>query len=161
MSEVYDTNFSLPSVDDDPDTEVGILLMGLGPERLLAGLGVASRELVPTAGSTADPATVTLLVDQARHGMADFAGLVAAGARRWRHAREGFRAANLVPDLRSASLRQVWASASAALASGAEVAPQLRTDSAAERVYLIACWLRPEEITTIAEEHVVLPELPS
>lgn len=155
MSEVYDTNFSLPAVDDDPDTEVGILLMGLGPERLLAGLGVASRD------PDIDPATVTLLVDQARHGRLDFADVVTAGAARWRDARDGFRAANLRPDLRSAALRQVWASAAAALASGAEVAPRLRTQSAAERVYLIACWLRPDEITTIAEEHVVLPKQPS
>lgn len=155
MSEEYDTNFSLPAVDDDPDTEVGILLMGFGPERLLAGLGVACRD------RGADPAGVTLLVDQARHGLSDLADAVAAGARRWREARDGFRAADLWPDLRSASLRQVWASAAATLASGAESAPQLRTQSAAERVYLVACWLRSEEITKIAEEHVVLPQQPS
>lgn len=163
MSERYDTVFSLPSVDDDPDTEVGVLLMGLGSERLLAGLGVASRE----PGLT--PAEVTMVVDQLRHGLpslpgADQSGLeaaVGAGIQRWRVAREGLFAADLGPEWRSAALRQLWDVAARALDAGAAVVPQLRTAGGAERVYLIACWLRPEEITEIAEEHVVLPELPS
>jgi hypothetical protein len=164
MSERYDTVFSLPSVDDDPDTEVGVLLMGLGPERLLAGLGVASRE----PGLT--PAEVTMVVDQLRHGLrpgvpslpgSGLAAAVAAGTQRWRVAREGLFAADLGPEWRSAALRQLWDVAARALDAGAAVVPQLRTAGGAERVYLIACWLRPEEITEIAEEHVVLPELPS
>ena len=38
----YDTEFALPAVDDEPDTEIGVLLMGLESERVLAGLGVAA-----------------------------------------------------------------------------------------------------------------------
>jgi hypothetical protein len=158
MSERYDTVFSLPSVDDDPDTEVGVLLMGLGPERLLAGLGVASED------PTLSPATVTMVVDQLRHGVRPDLTLEAAmttGVLRWRAARQGLFAADLGPEWRSAALRQLWDAAARALDSGASVVPQLRTAGGAERVYLIACWLRPEEITEIAEEHVALPELPS
>jgi hypothetical protein len=159
MSELrYDTMFSLPSVDDDPDTEIGVLLMGLGPERLLAGLGVATRD------PAADTATVTMLVDQLRHGVRQdlaFDDAVADGARRWLHAREARGAADLGPGTRSAALRKLWEAAAGVLAAGAAVAPQLRTTSAAERVYLTACWLRPEEITQIAEENGVLPERPS
>jgi len=158
MSEPYDTTFSLPSIDDDPDTEVGVLLMGLGPERLLAGLGVASRD------PTADPATATLLVDQLRHGVRPdltFESAVAVGAERWRVACDGFVAANLSLGLRSAALRRLWESAAGAIAAHADAVPQLRTAGAAEWVYLTACWLRLAEITRIAEEHVVLPELPS
>ncbi len=150
--------FSLPSVDDDPETEIGVLLMGLGPERLLAGLGVASLD------PTTDPATATLLVDQLRHEARPdrtFEDAVAAGARRWRVACDGFVAANVDLGLRSAALRRLWASAEAAIGACAAETPQLRTAGAAERVYLVACWLRQAEITTIAEEHVVLPELPS
>jgi hypothetical protein len=157
MSE-YDTVFSLPSVDDDPDTEIGVLLMGFGPERLLAGLGVACRE--PAAGA----ATVTMLVDQLRHGVrADttFDDAVADGVRRWRVACLGIAAARLDHGPRSAALRRLWESAASALAAGAESEPRLRTTGAAERVYLTACWLRPEEITQMTEEHVVLPEFPS
>lgn len=157
MLERYDTIFSLPSVNDDPDTEIGVLLMGLGPERLLAGLGVASRD------PTLTPATVTLMVDHLRHGVREdltFEAAVAAGVRRWLLAREGLFAADLGTGRRSA-LRQLWAAATHALDAGAAVAPQLRTAGGAERVYLTACWLRPEEITEIAEEHVVLPEVPT
>jgi Family of unknown function (DUF6187) len=158
MSEPYDTMFSLPSVDDDPDTEIGVLLMGLNPDRLLAGLGVACQD--PAAA----PAAVTLLVDQLRHGVRQdltFEGAVAAGTARWLLAAEGFAAAEPRSGPASAALRRLWESAAAALADGADVAPQLRTTGAAERVYLTACSLRTEEITRITEEHVVLPELPS
>jgi hypothetical protein len=153
MSERYDTTFSLPSVDDDPDTEIGVLLMGFGAERLLAGLGVACR-----AGATdpaTDPATVTLVVDQLRHGArpaATFDDAVADGARRWRDARAGLPAADLHPGPRSAALRRLWESTAAVIAASADVFPQLRTACAAERVYLTACWSRPEEITQIVEE---------
>lgn len=154
----YDTIFSLPSVDDDPDTEIGVLLMGLGPERLLAGLGVACGD----AGL--DAAAVTLLVDQLRHGTRPdrtFDDAVEAGARRWLLAREASDAADLGTGTRSAALRKLWAAAAEALAASAARAPQLRTTGAAERVYLTACWLWPEEITQIAEENGVLPERPS
>ena len=158
MSERYDTIFSLPSVDDDPDTEIGVLLMGFGPERLLAGLGVACRD------TAEDAATVTLLVDQLRHGVRagrTFEDAVAGGARRWRAAMAGFAEAELRQGPRTAALRRLWESAADAVASAGDVAPQLRTTSAAERIYLTACWLRQEEITRIVEENVVLPELPA
>lgn len=158
MSDPYDTMFSLPSVDDDPDTEIGVLLMGLGPERLLAGLGVACRE------PAADAATVTMLVDQLRHGVrtdTTFEEALAAGVARWRLACVAIAAADLELGHRSAGLRALWRSAATALAAGATTDRRLSTASAAERVYLTACWLRPEEITTMTEEHGVLPELPS
>lgn len=158
MSEPYDTIFSLPSVDDDPDTEIGVLLMGFGAERLLAGLGTACRE------PAADTATVTLLVDQLRHGArtdTTFDEAVAAGVARWRLACEAIAATNLDLGRRSADLRRLWDSAVTALSAGAAEDGRLRTTGAAERVYLAACWLRPEEITTMTEEHGVLPELPS
>ena len=154
MAEEPDTIFALPSVDDDPDTELGVLLMGFGPERLLAGLGMACRE------PDADPATVTTLVDQLRHGVrADvtFEDAVAAGVARWRAVRAGLAEVDPGPGTRTAALRRLWESTFEALAA----APRVRTTSAAERVYLTACWLRPEEITQLTEEHVVLPELPS
>ncbi|HEX6354992.1 DUF6187 family protein [Actinophytocola sp.] len=147
MSERYDTIFSLPSVDDDPDTEVGVLLMGLAPDRLLAGLGVATRD------PAADPATVTLLVDQLRHDARPgltFSDAVAAGAQRWRVACEG--SVDLGSGTRSAALRQLWESTARAVAAAGDEFPQLSTNGAAERVYLTACWSRPEEITKIAEE---------
>jgi len=156
VSEGYDTNFSLPSVDDDPGTEIGVLLMALGPERLLAGLGVAAR------GLAHDPAEATLVVDQLRHGVRidlSFGDALVAGAARWRTAGEGFAAVRFGTGTPSAALRQLLASAEAELADAAEAAPELRTIGAAERVYLIACWLRRVEITRIAEENVVLPEL--
>jgi uncharacterized protein DUF6187 len=149
MSEPYDTVFSLPGVDDDPDTEIGVLLMGFAPERLLAGLGVAGRD------PTWEPATVTMVVDQLRHGVRPeftFDDAVTAGARRWRVACEGFAVANLHPGSRSAALRRLWESAADTIAACANRAPQLRTAGAAERVYLTACLVRLAEITQIAEE---------
>ncbi|HWM02866.1 MAG TPA: DUF6187 family protein [Actinophytocola sp.] len=155
MSEPYDPIFSLPSIDDDPDTEIGVLLMGLGPERLLAGLGVADR--------VDDPASATLLVDQLRHDARPdltFDDALAAGAVRWRVARVGLVAAD-PGGTRSAALRRLWDSAVAAVSAAAHVVPELRTPGAAERVYLAACWLRREEIDRTAEGHVVVPELPT
>lgn len=154
MSERFDTVFSLPAVDDDPETEIGVLLMGLGPERLLAGLGVASENLP-------DPVTVTLYVDQLRHDAREdstFARALAAGAERWRAVRS--RLAD-IPAVRSAALRRLWTSAAARLAEAEKSAPGLRTSSGAERVYLVACWLRYAEITRMAEETNAPPRLSS
>jgi hypothetical protein len=151
VSEPYDTVFSLPSIDDDPDTELGVLLMGLGPERLLAGLGVAGR--------TEDPAIATMLVDQLRHGTRPdlvLADAVTAGARRWRALRPALLAADPGP-APSAALRRLWSGAAEVVAWACDV----RTLGAAERVYLTACWLRRKEIDRTAEEHLVVPELPA
>jgi hypothetical protein len=139
MSE-YDTVFALPSVDEDPDTELGVLLMGLGAERLLAGLGVA--------GPDHDPATTMLVVDQlrhrARHDISAEAAL-AAGAERWRAARPLLAAAAPADEFRSAALRKLWATA-ARTVTGAGVA-----HDRAGHVYLTACWLRRDEIDGAAD----------
>jgi len=151
-SEPYDTVFSLPSVDDDAETEIGVLLMGLGPERLLAGLGVACLR------ASAEPAEVTLVVDQLRHdagGGLRLADALAAGARRWAAAYPAL--AGVVPDVRSASLRQQLAAATTEIAAD----PAARAAGAAQRLYLAVCWLRCAEITRTAEEHGVFPELSS
>jgi len=143
MSE-YDTVFSLPNVDEDPDTELGVLLMGLGPERLLAGLGVAATGTIEAA----DPATTTLLVDQLRHDARPdrtFADAVAAGGDRWHAARPRLTAAAPAGGTRSAALRRLWASAVDTV-TAADVA-----SGHAERVYLAACWLRREEIDRVAQ----------
>lgn len=150
MSEQYfDTVFALPAVDDDPATEIGVLLMGFEPERLLAGLGVASRGLAD------DPATVTMYVDQLRHNARDDVTLdetLVAGAHRWQAALAGFATVLVPPGTQSAALRQLWLGAATGLAAASQMAPALRTSSDAERVYLVACWLRRAEITRTAEE---------
>ncbi|HEY0449916.1 DUF6187 family protein [Actinophytocola sp.] len=149
MPEPYDTVFSLPAVDDPAETEIGVLLMGFGPERLLAGLGVAS------GGLAEAPAGVTVYIDQLRHGARDdvtFDDALAAGAGRWRAAGRGLAEIRVGPGALSAALRQQWAAAARGLATAAERVPALRTSGDAERVYLIACWLRREEITRTAEE---------
>jgi hypothetical protein len=134
MSE-YDTVFSLPSVDEDPDTELGVLLMGLGAERLLAGLGVA--------GPDSDPATTTLVVDQLRHGARHDITLeaaLAAGGERWRAARPRLAAAAPANEVRSAALRKLWAAAARTVTEAGAAHDR------AEHVYLTACWLRRDEI---------------
>jgi hypothetical protein len=137
MSE-YDTVFALPSVDEEPATELGVLLMGLGPERLLAGLGVAA-----DGQGQDDPVAATLLVDQLRHGARrdrTFAAALDVGVRRWRAALPRLTAAAPVGAFRSAALRRQWAAAEAVVAAAGVAV------GAAERVYLAACWLRREEI---------------
>lgn len=132
MSE-YDTVFSLPAVDSEPETELGVLLMGLGPERLLAGLGVAA----------GDPVAATLVVDQLRHGTRPdltFEVALTAGAARWRAARPGLTAAAPEAAYRSADLRRQWVAAVDVVVA-ADVAA-----GAAQRVYFAACWLRRAEI---------------
>lgn len=141
MSE-YDTVFSLPSVDEDPDTELGVLLMGLGPERLLAGLGVAAER-------PDEPAAATLLVDQLRHDARPdrtFAAAVVAGGRSWRAARARLVAVAPSAANRTAALRRLW-SAAVDTVVAAGVAP-----GRAERVYLAACWLRRDEIDQLTTE---------
>jgi hypothetical protein len=140
MSE-YDTEFSLPGVDDEPDTELGVLLMGLGTERLLAGLGVAADD--------GDPTAATLVVDQLRHGVRPdltFAAALAAGAVRWRAARPRLTAAAPVAEFRSAALRRQW-SAAVEVVTVAGVAA-----GAAQRVYFAACWLRCAEIDRLCTQ---------
>jgi hypothetical protein len=131
---VPDTLFGLPSVDDPASTEVGVILMGLDAERLLAGLGLASL--------ADDPALVTLAVDQARHEALSgltIGSLAEAGAHRWRSVRDAFAEAVPAGSL-SGSLRQEWVQTTKLLTGPAgETGP-------ATLAYFVACWLRRDEV---------------
>ncbi len=130
-----DTRFSLPACDDLPSTEIGVIVMGLPAEQMLAGLGMAAL--------ADDPAAVTLLMDQVRHdgtvGLT-LGHLVAVGLDRWRAVQPALAVAG-PRDHRTASLRQVWAQAYGAL-GGCELGAM----GPAAAVYLTACWLRATEI---------------
>lgn len=82
-----DLRFALASIDDPDGTEVGVILLGLDAERLLAGVGSARL-------ADDDTALVTQAVDQARHEVAGprYADLIAAGRARWRAVRASSRA---------------------------------------------------------------------
>jgi hypothetical protein len=148
--EQYDTRFSLPAVDDPAAVEVGVILLGLDAERLLAGLGVA------TLGD--DPAVATQVVDQLRHGLPALESLrtvVDGGAARWRSARPALAAAQ--PDGPvSAAVRRAWAQVlhTVDTAGLGELGP-------AGRAYLAACWLRRSEVDDYLEAHHAVPPLPA
>ncbi|MEV6647295.1 DUF6187 family protein [Amycolatopsis sp. NPDC051371] len=135
--EPYDSRFTLPDVDAPSGTEVGVILLGLEPERLVAGLGFARL--------ADDPALVTQAVDHARHGVfsADLAGLAKAGLAQWRTLRP------LIADMPARSspgaLRQEWVN------SAARVAGAVPATGAAVLAYLTACWIRRDEIDRLAE----------
>jgi hypothetical protein len=139
--EPFDTRFSLPAIDDPASVEVGVILMGLDAERLLAGLGVA------TLGD--NPAVVTMVVDQVRHGVpADLTlpGVLATGAGRWRSARAALAAAD-PGGAPSAAVRRAWTQAADLVdAAGIEAGP-------ASHAYLAACWLRRSEVDGYLEDH--------
>lgn len=137
-----DTRFAMPSVDATASTEIGVILLGLDAERLLAGLGMATL--------ADDPAAVALSVDHARHDTAlrfTTNALVAAGCRQWAAAKPALTTATegLHP---SASPRQAWPQAEHAI----NTVNPLTTGPAA-RAYLTACWLRQQEIDHWVEEH--------
>lgn len=134
-----DTRFSLPACDDPPSTEIGVIVMGLPAEQLLAGLGMAAL--------AEDPAAVTLLIDQARHcGAAQISlnHLVAAGLDRWRAVEPELAAAPR--NHQTASLRRAWARAYEALGQ-CENGPA----GPAATIYLTACSLRAAEIGKYAD----------
>jgi hypothetical protein len=142
MDSQEDTRFAMPSVDAPASTEIGVILLGLDAERLLAGLGMATL--------ADDPATVALSVDHTRHGAAlRFATdmLVEAGCRRWTAASPALAEATrgLHP---SASPRQAWPQAERAV----DTVDPLTTGPAC-RAYLTACWLRRNEIDRWVEDH--------
>ncbi|WP_410589832.1 DUF6187 family protein [Amycolatopsis sp. lyj-23] len=145
-----DTRFALPAIDDPGSTEVGVILLGLDAERLLAGVGFARL--------ADDPALVTQAVDQARHGVAGFglAGLVAAGCARWCAVRDAIGDA---PGTSSpAALRGAWAEAAGRVATAV---PEAGPASVA---YLTACSLRRGEVDRLAGgdgEPDVVPEVPA
>ncbi|HEX6521707.1 MAG TPA: DUF6187 family protein [Streptosporangiaceae bacterium] len=135
-----DPRFSLPACDDPPTTEIGVVIMGLPAKQLLAGLGMAVL--------ADDPAAVTLLIDQVRHGGAaqvTLGHLVATGLERWRAVRPVLAAAGAV-NQRTASLRRGWAWTYGALGRC-----ELGAMSTAAAVYLTACWLRAVEIDEYAD----------
>jgi hypothetical protein len=134
-----DTRFSVPACDDPPSTEIGVIVMGLPAQQLLAGLGMAVL--------ADDPAAVTLLIDQVRHGGAaqiTLSHLVVAGLDRWRAVQPALAAGPRKN--RTASLRQAWAQAYGALGQC-----EIGAMSPAAAVYLTACWLRASEIDRYAE----------
>lgn len=135
----FDTRFSLPAIDDAPTTEIGVILMGLDAERLLAGLGLATM--------ADDAALVALTVDHLRHGAPHpvaFDTTITAGASRWRSARAALAAADQ-GSTPAASPRQTW-ERTLRLLSAADVG---ETGPAA-RTYLVACWLRRDEVDRCA-----------
>jgi hypothetical protein len=138
----HDTRFSLPAVDALATEEAGVILMGQETEFLLAGLGATTL--------AADPAAVTLLVDQVRHAgtvTLTIDHLVGLGVRDWRMERV---MPGPAPD-DAAPLRQSWARAYHALGEA-----RADTDSPAHLVYLTACWLRRGEVDRYVD---ALPDL--
>jgi hypothetical protein len=134
----------MPDVDAPASTEVGVIMMGLEADRLLAGLGFAAL--------ADDPTTVTLIVDQARHGaLRDLTSdaLVALGCDRWLAL---CPALDAVARPASAALRQLWAQALQAV-EVAETGPL----SPASRAYLAACWLRRYEVDKYVEAQRAVP----
>jgi Family of unknown function (DUF6187) len=132
------TCFTLPSINDPPMIETGVILMGLAAERLLAGLGMAALN--------DDPALVALAVDQFGHGAAPWPtadAMLAAGTNRWHATRAALAAASQGAPA-TGSARQSW---SHALRTVSAVDPaELRDAGPATRAYLAACWLRRDEI---------------
>ncbi|HEY0641606.1 MAG TPA: DUF6187 family protein [Pseudonocardiaceae bacterium] len=131
----FDTRFSLPAVNDPPDVETGVILMGLDADRLLAGLGLTSL--------TDEPALVALAMDHLRHGVTGHLGadaMVVAGAERWRAVRAAVAHANRGIGA-SGSPRQAWRNTTRAL-DGADLGPAGPGTTA----YLAACWLRHRDV---------------
>ncbi|WP_410649166.1 DUF6187 family protein [Amycolatopsis sp. cmx-4-54] len=132
MSEPYDSRFTLPSIDDAPSTEAGVILLGLDAERLLAGVGLAR--------IADEPALVVLAVDQARHDALDLGteALIETGILRWRAVRPLIEAG---PEMASAgSLRREWEHATA------RVTATVTGLGPASVSCLAACWLRRDDI---------------
>jgi uncharacterized protein DUF6187 len=132
--------FVLPGVDDPAATEIGVILLGLDPGRLLAGLGLTLLTRDPGLAATTDPGLaggddaglVALAVDRARHGAGpvEYAVLLAAGARRWRSVRDTLPA----DPVADASPRAGWDR------TLRELAPY--GSSPAELAFLAACRMR-------------------
>jgi len=139
-----DLRFTLPSVEDPPMLEAGVVLLGLDAERLLAGLGLAAL--------ADDPALVTLAVDRIRHdarGALSTGQLVALGARRWRKVRDALAAAG-APGPPAGSPRWAWVRAARVVQAAREREAPGAGLSAACAAYLTACWIRRDEIDELA-----------
>jgi hypothetical protein len=146
----YDTVFALPAVDAPAEIEVGVIILGLSTERLLAGLGVS--------GLTGDPTTATLIVDQLRHGATDpmpMRAAIAAGATTWRASKTEL--SDVDPGTaRSASVRASFTTALRVVATAG-----LDGMNPARHAYLAACWLRRVEVERFTEDQHDLPEVPA
>ena len=139
------TEFLLPDVDAPAGTEIGVILLGLEADRLLAGLGLATLADHPTR--------VTMVVDQARHGAVNgltMAALVDLGTDRWQQVRPKLAGSAIAP----AALRQQWVAAEQAVDSAdiGELGP-------ASRAYLSACLLRRVEVDRHVEAGRDVPEV--
>jgi hypothetical protein len=133
--ESFDTRFSLPACDDPPSTEIGVIVLGLPAEQLLAGLGMATL--------ADDPAAVAMVIDQVSHrGSASITAdhLIAVGLDRWRSVQPALDALGAA-NHGVTSLRHAWGNAFGAL-SRCEIGAR----GPAAAVFLTACWLRAEEI---------------
>ncbi|HET9139101.1 DUF6187 family protein [Actinophytocola sp.] len=145
MTEPFDSRFTLPAVDDPAAVEVGVILLGLDGQRLLAGLGLATL--------ADDPTSVALLVDRLRHGVGtgiDLSTALAAGTRRW-HA---VRAALTGTPGNTAAVRAAWVRACAVIDDAG-----LTGLGPASRAYLAACWLRQSEVDRYLEDPDDVPEV--
>ncbi len=143
MSEPYDSRFTLPSIDDAPATEAGVILMGLDAGRLLAGVGLAR--------IADEPALVALAVDQARHDALDLDtdALIDAGIARWRAVRPLIEAGQEMTA--AGSLRKEWEHTTE------RVTATVTGLGPASVACLAACWLRRDDIDEFAE-HGRTPE---
>lgn len=132
--------FALPALDAAPDTEAGIVLLGLDAARLLAGFGLAC-----LADDLAeDPGLVALAVDRARHGDTgafDLEALTAEGARRWGALRPTLDDAGL-DQAAVGAVRDAWDGVNRHLARVTDL-------GAAARAHATACWVRRAEIERV------------
>jgi hypothetical protein len=154
VSEHHDSRFALPDVDASGATEAGIILLGLDADRLLAGLAVAR--------FADDPALVTQVVDQARHGSAEFGlgGLLESGRQHWLSLRD--RVGDPPSTSSPGSLRREWERRLDFVAAAVPGA------GAGTIAYLTACALRGTEVDQLAAELVdgkepfdVVPQVPA
>jgi hypothetical protein len=149
-AEPYDSRFTLPDVDAPAATEIGVILQGLDPERLLAGLGFARL--------ADDPALVAEVVDHARHGefTVGLPELAASGLAHWLSVRPRVDASPAPPTV--GALRQEWANAARHVGAALpEAGPSVLS-------YLTACWIRRDELDRFADEEGtfdVVPEIPA
>jgi hypothetical protein len=145
-----DSRFDLPDLDSSAGEEAGVILLGLDPDRLLAGLGFA--------GLADDPALVTQVVDRARHGVfsTGHAELVTSGALHWRRLKAAVEA---VPGKTpSGGMRREWRD------TADRVGAAVPGAGPAVRSYLTACWIRRDEIERLCDReelHDVVPEVPA
>ncbi|MFC5064262.1 DUF6187 family protein [Actinomycetospora atypica] len=132
----------LPALDASADEEIGIVLLGLDAERLLAGLGLSCDD------PGRDPALVALAVDRARHGAVDgvtLDDLVRRGTHHWTTWRPVLADAGLAR-IPVGSVRERWA----AVASRTAHLEALAERDAATRIHLTACWLRRADVDRCA-----------